>query len=83
MPLRNTMVVPVAALHRGVVNALAYAKTIAPNSVTAVHVSIDGDHTAKLTQKWETWGQGIPLVVIDSPYLSWLLISSTTLIAYS
>ena len=70
MPLRNTVVVPVSSLHRGVVSALAYANAIAPGNVTAVHVSLDDEQTAKLKRKWEHWGQDIPLVVIDSPYRS-------------
>ncbi len=69
-PLRNTVVVPVSTLHRGVVNALAYAEAIAPGNVTAVHISMDAEQTAKVQQKWEKWGRGIPLVVVDSPYRS-------------
>jgi hypothetical protein len=69
-PLRNTVVVPVSSLHRGVVSALAYAKAIAPDNVTAVHISLDEEQTAKLKLKWEKWGNDIPLVVLDSPYRS-------------
>jgi amino acid transporter len=69
-PLRNTVVVPVSTLHRGVVNALAYAQSIAPDNVTAVHISLDDEQTTKLKQKWEKWGRGIPLVVLESPYRS-------------
>jgi amino acid transporter len=69
-PLRNTVVVPVSTLHRGVINALKYAESIAPGSVIAVHVSLDEEQTAKLRAKWPKWGGTTQLVVLDSPYRS-------------
>lgn len=69
-PLRNTVIVPVSNLHRGVINALKYAESIAPGNVTAVHVSMDEEQTAKLRAKWVKWGGDTPLVVLDSPYRS-------------
>ena len=69
-PLRNTVIVPVSTLHRGTVNALKYAETIAPGNVTAIHVSLDPEQTRKLKERWPTWGGDIPLVVLDSPYRS-------------
>jgi hypothetical protein len=68
--LRNKVIVPVSTLHRGVINALKYAETIAPGNVTAVHVSMDEEQTAKLRQKWLKWGGETQLVVLDSPYRS-------------
>ncbi len=69
-PLRNTVIVPVSTLHRGVVNALKYAEAMAPGNVTAVHVSMDEEQTAKVRAKWRQWGGDVPLVVLDSPYRS-------------
>ncbi len=69
-PLRNTVIVPVSTLHRGVINALKYAESIAPGNVTAVHVSMDPEQTAKLRAKWGKWGGDTPLVVLNSPYRS-------------
>ena len=31
-------------------------------------MSIDPDETQKTREKWETWGEGYRLVVIESPY---------------
>jgi len=31
-------------------------------------VSIDEEETAKLQRKWETWGDGVRLVILDSPF---------------
>ncbi|HEX6288699.1 MAG TPA: APC family permease [Herpetosiphonaceae bacterium] len=68
--LHNTVIVPVSTLHRGVINALKYAEAMAPGNVTAVHIAMDEEQTAKLRAKWSTWGGNIPLVVLDSPYRS-------------
>jgi hypothetical protein len=67
-PIKNIVIVPVSSIHRGVINALQYAKSIAPGNVTAVYVDLDETATQKLRQKWETWGTGIPLHVLPSPY---------------
>ncbi|WP_026369368.1 APC family permease [Kallotenue papyrolyticum] len=69
-PLRNTVIVPISTLHRGTINALRYAESIAPGNVTAVHVSLDEEQTAKIRAKWAKWGGDTPLVVLHSPYRS-------------
>jgi amino acid transporter len=58
-PIKNIVIVPVSSIHRGVINALQYAKSIAPSNVTAVYVDLDEAATQKLRQKWELWGTGI------------------------
>lgn len=67
-PIRHTVVVPISGIHRGVISALEYAKSIAPDHVQAVYVDFDEEATAKLREKWERWGAGINLVVLPSPY---------------
>ncbi|MDT5263056.1 MAG: hypothetical protein QOC61_2060 [Acidobacteriota bacterium] len=67
-PLHNTVIVPVSGIHRGVIHALQYAKSIAPDNVIAVYVDLDEEATRKLRQRWEKWGAGIPLHVLPSPY---------------
>jgi amino acid transporter len=66
--IQNTVIVPISGIHRGVVRALQYAKSIAPDNVLAVYVDFDEVATAKLRSKWETWGAGVRLVVLPSPY---------------
>ena len=66
--IRNTVIVPISGIHRGVINALQYAKSISPDGVKAVYVDFDEEATAKLRLKWEQWGSGVELVVIASPY---------------
>jgi len=67
-PINNTVIVPISGIHRGVVCALQYAKSIAPDHVQAVYVDFDEEATAKLREKWERWGAGVRLVVLPSPY---------------
>jgi amino acid transporter len=69
---RHTVVVLISGVHRGVIPALQYALSIAPDNVTAVYVDLDAETTEKLRAKWEHWGSGIPLVVLASPYRSLL-----------
>ncbi|MBI4590142.1 MAG: APC family permease [Candidatus Rokubacteria bacterium] len=70
-PIRHTVLVLVGDLHRGVVQALQYAKTLSPDT-KAVFVELDPDKTWKLEEKWGKWGCGVPLVVLTSPYRSLL-----------
>jgi hypothetical protein len=68
--IKNTVIVPISGIHRGVINALQFAKSISPNGVKAVYVDFDEEATQKLKEKWEKWGSGIELVVLQSPYRS-------------
>jgi hypothetical protein len=68
--VRNTVIVPVSGIHRGVIAALQYAKSISTDGVKAVYVDLDEDATRKLQEKWERWGSGVELVVLQSPYRS-------------
>jgi hypothetical protein len=65
----NTVVVPVGGVHRAVVEALRYATTLSQD-VRAVYVDIDPAATEHTRREWEHWGQGVPLVVLESPYRS-------------
>jgi amino acid transporter len=69
---RHTVIVLVSGVHRGVIPALQYALSLAPDNATAVYVDLDEQATAKLRAKWQQWGSGIPLVVLPSPYRSLL-----------
>ena len=68
-PIRHSVVVPISGLHRGVITALEYAKSISrDNNLTAVYVDFDEEATARLREKWERWGTGVKLVILPSPY---------------
>lgn len=64
---RHRVLVPIGGVHRGVVHALRYARSLSED-VTALYVSVDPVETDKLRSKWELWGDGVRLKVIDSPY---------------
>jgi amino acid transporter len=70
-PLRHTVLVLVGDLHRGVVEALQYAKTLSADA-KAVYVELDPERTRKLEEKWVKHGLGVPLIVLTSPYRSLL-----------
>ncbi|HLH25605.1 MAG TPA: APC family permease [Chloroflexota bacterium] len=65
------VIVPLPNLHLGVLPALSFARAISDN-VTAVHVTDDLEAAERLKQRWEEWGQKLPLVIIESPYRSLL-----------
>jgi hypothetical protein len=67
---RHTTIVLISGVHRGVIPALQYGLSLAPDNVTAVYVDLDAAATEKLRKKWEQWGSGVPLVVLPSPYRS-------------
>ena len=69
-PLKHEVIVPVSGIHKGVIRALEYAKSIAPNDVTAVYVEIDEKSAQRMQAEWEKWNFGIPLVILKSPYRS-------------
>ncbi len=66
--LRNVVVVPVSGVHRAVVQALDYARTLS-SDVRAVFVQLDPARPAPV-QEWDRWSGGVPLIVLDSPYRS-------------
>ncbi|HEY4426258.1 MAG TPA: APC family permease [Pyrinomonadaceae bacterium] len=67
-PIKHTVIVPISGIHRGVVNALQYARSIASDRVQAVYVDFGEEATASLRDKWDRWGAGVQLVVLPSPY---------------
>jgi amino acid transporter len=70
---QHTVLVLVGDVHRGVVRAVQYARTLAPTaSVRGVYVETDPSRTFQIEAKWATWGFGVPLVVLSSPYRSLL-----------
>ena len=68
-PGRHVVLVPVGGVQRAVVKALRYAQMLG-DDVRAVYVEIDPAATDAVRALWPTWGQGVRLVVLDSPYRS-------------
>ena len=68
---RHRVIIPIAAVHQGTLEALDYALSLS-DDVTAVHVSIDQEQKAAVERRWNWWGKGVRLVVIESPYRTFL-----------
>lgn len=64
---RHRVIMPVSGVHQGTLEALRYARLLSYD-VTAVHVAIDQTETEKLQKKWIIWGDGVRLLILDSPY---------------
>ncbi len=64
---RHRVIMPVSGVHQGTLAALRYARMLS-DDITAVHISTDPDEAEKVKQKWEMWGEGVRMVVLDSPY---------------
>ena len=64
---RHRVIMPVSGVHQGTLAALRYARRLS-DDVTAIHVTIEPDEAEKVRQKWETWGEGVRLVMLASPY---------------
>jgi amino acid permease-like protein len=64
---RHCVILPIGGVHRGTRVALRYARLLSED-VTAVYVALDPAEAARLRQRWEQWGDGVRLVILDSPY---------------
>jgi len=64
---RHRVILPISGVHRGTLAALRYATSLSED-VTAVNISMDPADTDKLKAKWDDWGEGVRLVILESPY---------------
>lgn len=64
---RHRVIMPVSGVHQGTLAALRYARMLS-DDVTCVHIVIEPADAEKTRKKWETWGEGVRLVMLDSPY---------------
>jgi amino acid transporter len=64
---RHRVIMLISGVHRGTLAALRYARTLS-DDITVLHVSVDPEETERVRSKWETWGQNVRLVILDSPY---------------
>lgn len=64
---RHRVIMPVSGVHQGTLAALRYARILS-NDITAVHVSIEPAESEKVRKKWEKWGEGVRMVMLNSPY---------------
>jgi amino acid transporter len=64
---RHRVIMPVSGVHQGTLAALRYARILS-DDVTAVHVVVEPAESEKVRKKWEKWGEGVRMVMLNSPY---------------
>jgi amino acid transporter len=67
-PWNNTVVVLVGRVHKGVLQALQYAKALNPSHLVAVSVVSDEEEDAAIHRQWQEYAIDVPLETIYSPY---------------
>ncbi|MBI4928619.1 MAG: APC family permease, partial [Anaerolineae bacterium] len=64
------VVIPVSGVHRGMVDAVNFARSLSDN-VTAVFIDIDpGPDEETVVARWREWFPDVEIVIIPSPYRS-------------
>jgi hypothetical protein len=66
---RHTVLVIVSGVHRGIMPAIKYARSIG-DDVRAVYVEIDPGKTQGMLERWNQYVPNLPLTVLESPYRS-------------
>ena len=65
--MNHTVVVLVGGVHRGVLEGLAYARSLSPNHLVAVSVVSDEEDQERLERQWQEFGIEVPLEIVYSP----------------
>ena len=63
------VVIPISGIHRGMVGAVNFARSISSN-VTAVYVELEPGSGKTALDEWKAWWPDVPMVVVPSPYRS-------------
>ena len=66
--MNHTVVVLVGGVHRGVLEALAYARSLAPNHLVPVTVVSDEDEQEAIEKAWSKYDLHEALDIVYSPY---------------
>jgi amino acid transporter len=64
---RHRVILLVGGVHQGTLAALRYARFLSED-ITAVHVSTNPEASERVQYDWKTWGNGVRMVILDSPY---------------
>jgi hypothetical protein len=68
---RHTVVLVVSGVHRGIMPAVKYVRTMG-GDVRAVYVEIEPEKTPGVLDRWQYYAPDLPLVILESPYRSLL-----------
>jgi hypothetical protein len=66
--LNHTVVVLVGRVHKGVLKAIAYARSLRPQHLIALYVSFEDEDRQALEEQWHAFGIDVTLEIIPSPY---------------
>jgi len=66
--VNHTVVVLVGSVHRGVLAALAYARSLRPEHLVALHVASSEEEQEKIQASWRHFGLEDDLEIVFSPY---------------
>jgi hypothetical protein len=68
-PSGHEVLVLVGDVHRGMLPAIEYAQALSPDA-RGVYVEVDPEQTRRFEERWAKYAEGMPLVVLRSPYRS-------------
>lgn len=63
------VVVPISGVHRGMVGAMNFARSISPR-ITGLFIELEPGQGEQIQREWKAWWPDLPLVVRPSPYRS-------------
>jgi amino acid transporter len=66
--MNHTVVVLVGRVHKGVIKAVNYARSLRPNHLIAVYVAFEDEDREEMERQWEEFGFDMPLEIVASPY---------------
>ena len=67
-PFNHTVVVLVGRVHRGVIQALSYARSLRPQHLVALYISHEDEDRTEIERQWREFGLNVDLEIQHSPY---------------
>ena len=67
VPAKTTAVILTSGIHKGVISAVSYGKSISKDA-RALYIDTDPEEAFFLRENWDKYSMGVPLVILDSPY---------------
>jgi hypothetical protein len=61
------VILAISGVHRGTLEGLRFARALS-DDITAVYVAVDDEEARRIEAKWDVYGDGLRLVVLNSPY---------------
>ena len=63
------VVIPISGVHRGIVGAMNFARSIS-HQITGLYIELEPGMGERVRKEWEAWWPDVPLVIRPSPYRS-------------